>query len=163
VRILSRTAGVFCLMTACLPLNYSARATSRAPTYPVLIRYQTSVCYGRCPAYVVTVAGNGLANFDGHSATKIKGQKKFRVTRNQFLDFAEVLERHRFRKGGEPGMPACALMHTDDISVSVTWTMSDGKIHRLKHYFGCDSAEFTALEKDLIAAPKLLPIKAYVG
>jgi Domain of unknown function (DUF6438) len=136
---------------------------SRAPAKPLIIQYQTSGCFGFCPAYSVTVAANGLASFKGESDTSVKGQRRFKVSATEFQAFANTLEYLIYAKGGTPGSSTCPLAHTDDITVTVHWTMSDGTKQALAHYFGCDSPEFEKMEKRLVAAPRTLPIKAYVG
>lgn len=141
----------------------SAGAMQQSPPKASLIRYKTSGCYGPCPSYTVTVGSNGLALFEGHSDTAVKGKRQFRVDARQFRAFGWALQKYMYKQGGAPGSASCQLVHTDDISVSVTWTMRNGKSHTLNHYFGCDDPGTAALEKELVAAPKLLPIKAFVG
>ncbi len=145
-----------------LTLTGSGAAMQPPRPVAVKIRYQSSVCYGPCPAYIVTVGSNGMGLFEGQDFTAVKGKRSFRLSRWEFDQFARALEKYRFAKGG-PGATDCGPMHTDDIGVIVTWTSRNGKTQTLDHYFGCDAPGFQAMEKALAAAPKLLPIKAFVG
>jgi Domain of unknown function (DUF6438) len=160
---LSQIAALGTLTAVTCVLSGSVAAMQRPAPKPVKIHYQSSRCFGSCPAYAVTVGSNGLAQFEGHSATAVQGKRSFRVSTRDFNEFGWALEKYRFAKGGEPGSVACRPEHTDDITVSVTWTLRNGKTQVLNHYFGCDAPGFLAMEKALAAAPKLLPIKAFVG
>jgi Domain of unknown function (DUF6438) len=123
------------------------------------IRYETSACYGTCPHYIVEIRQNGRGTFIGLHFTAVNGARGFLATPAQVRAFTRILEPYRNAHGGQPGTDACQIVHTDDISVTVSW----GKKPAFRHYFGCDGPAFEKMEADLRTAPKLLPISDMVG
>ncbi len=63
-------------------------AETPAPSYPaeltgVSIEYFTSGCYGRCPAFSITVTRNAVW-FEGHSNVRVKGKHQAKLSGQQF-------------------------------------------------------------------------------
>ncbi len=149
---------IFCFALAgtALIAGFCDQAQARTATE---IRYETSVCYGSCPHFVVSVQPNGRGTFNGIRFTKVTGLRNFRATPAQVKAFTNALEPYRYVAGGQPQVGACKLVHTDDITVTVSW----GAKRKLSHYFGCDGPEFEGIEAALRAAPKFLPIADMIG
>lgn len=140
-----------------------APPTHHSPNALESIRYETSPCFGTCPIYNVTVSSAGKGIFQGQRFTSANGTETFAVTREQFDAFAKALAPYRGKVGGQAGGGNCKRMHTDDITVRVTWTATNGRIQKLSHYFGCDSPEYDAMEAGLRDAPSKLPIAGMIG
>lgn len=53
-------------------------------------------CYGSCPSYTITIHGNGLVEYMGQRHSKIQGQEKGSINREQVIDLLRILDRVRF-------------------------------------------------------------------
>lgn len=151
------------LLPGCAMKGEAPPAAHHSPNALESIRYETSPCFGTCPIYNVTVSSAGKGIFQGQRFTSANGTETFAVTREQFDAFARALAPYRGKVGGQAGGGNCKRMHTDDITVRVTWTATNGRIQKLSHYFGCDSPEYDAMEAGLRDAPSKLPIGDMIG
>lgn len=136
-------------------------AVARAPVET--ITYETTPCFGFCPAYKVTLSSDGRGVFEGGSHTAVQGKQSFRATPAQFAKFRAALQPYRPR--GErilTSAPQCKMVATDQISVDVRWR-SAGRTARLNYYFGCDMDKYRAMREALSAAPRALPIGNLIG
>ena len=154
------------VLLAMLPLALAGCATvAAAPRQLETIRYETTACFGFCPAYVVTVSSDGQGLFEPVGHTAAAASERFTVTPAQFAAFAARLR--PVRPNGEvliqPGKPLCGAAVTDQASVDVRWTGGAGDPRHLDYYFGCDMAKHADLRRTLMAAPGALPIAALVG
>jgi hypothetical protein len=111
----------------------------------------------------VTVDRDGEGLFEGRRFTAVEGERRFRVSTEQYRSFVRHLETLRPASGerrysGE----ACTQMATDLPSAEVTWRTAGGGEQRLYFYFGCDMERNRAISERLEAAPGLLPIGAMI-
>ena len=61
------------------------------------------------------------------------------------------------------GPPHCRTMSTDQDSVYIRWRPATGAVAHLDYYAGCDYDQNAAMAKALFAAPRVLPIAAFIG
>jgi hypothetical protein len=145
-------------------LALPACATTAPAGAPVeSISYETGLCFGACPVYLVTVSSDGSGSFEGRRFTAVTGRRDFRVTPEQYRAFASRLEPLRPASGSlrYSGPPLCETMATDLPSAEVTWRTSGGE-QSLYFYYGCDMQEKRAMAERLRSAPDLLPIGAFI-
>lgn len=128
------------------------------------ISYETGPCYGRCPAYRFTVAGNGEGVFTGLRDTAVIGERAFRVSPAEYSAFAGALAPHRPAAGTvrryADGLPGCEQAATDMPSAEVKWReggREGGRESGLSYYFGCHTEEETGIGDAIGNAPDLLP------
>src|SRR5204862_2606787 len=96
--------------------------------------------------------------------TAVRGVREFRVTRRQWLAFANHLAAIRPAGGAsvDHNGSQCREMVTDMPSATVTWTGWRGT-QRLHYYYGCDPTRYRALARRLSSSPALLPIGDFIG
>ncbi len=129
------------------------------------ITYETTPCFGTCPAYSVTIQPDGSGVFDGKRFTAVTGTRAFRATPAQYRAFAAKLQPYRPEQGEkivQPGSPDCGNAPSDAPSVDIRWTEISGGSQRLSYYYGCRSVD-GAMADTLRAAPADLPIAAFIG
>ena len=128
------------------------------------ISYSTSPCFGACPVYAVTVNADGSGLWEGQRFVAVTGERAFRVSPEQFAAFARALQPMRPATDRRLNVQAdCARFATDLDGVDVRWEQADGRATVLSAYFGCDMEANAALFDALRAAPKALPIAAFIG
>ena len=128
------------------------------------ITYETGPCFGACPVYRLVVDRDGTGLFEGRRFTAVSGERRFRVTPEQFRNFARQLEPLRPASGERRyAPPACGTTATDMPSADVKWRGGDGAQQHLYFYYGCDMQRNRDIADRLRAAPALLPIGEYIG
>src|SRR5262245_47652921 len=117
---MKKTALLFATLAAAMPATPLAGRSSA----PETIRYEAGPCFGGCPIYKVTVRSDGTGTFEGINFTAVRGVRDFRVTRRQWLAFANHLAAIRPARGAsiDHNGSRCREMVTDMPSATVTWT-----------------------------------------
>jgi hypothetical protein len=133
----------FSLLVVKSPLGQS---TDKAPDLTSLsdadlkaltIQLERMPCYGTCPAYSVTIRGDGRIEYNGKSRVKETGTREGQITTDKIralaLDFAKAkfwgLEEDY---SGKKCKGSCT-----DMATAVTELTVRGVTHRVKHYYGC--------------------------
>ena len=146
-------------VAAGLALSGCVAAAAAAGGEVESIAFETGPCFGACPVYRVNVGSDGDGLFEGRRFTAVTGERRFRITPEQFRAFARNLAPLRPASGERNHSgDACASMATDLPSADVTWRAADGSEQRLHFYFGCDMERNRAMAERLESAPRLLPI-----
>lgn len=130
------------------------------------IRYETTRCFGSCPAYVVTIRPDGGGTFEGSSDVAAKGLHRFQAKPEAYRRFANALAAYRpdgAERLYEPGSSLCPDAATDMPRIDVRWTAADGARRHLSFYTGCGPAEARAMRDALRSAPDALPIADLIG
>jgi hypothetical protein len=96
-----------------------------------------------CPAYRVTISGDGLVKFEGKSYVKVSGVRTKRIDAKALRELADEVERvHYFdlRNQYASKEDGCPMSWTDNPSVttSVRTAHATKTIH---HYLGCREVE----------------------
>lgn len=141
----------------------AAGAAQTRPGAPLeTIRFESTACDGRCPAFVVEARSDGSATFEGRSNTAIIGRRDFTLTPAQFADYRQRLA--PYRPAGERLLdsahcpePAASGFHT----VDVRWT-GPGRSDRLVLYFGCEMVWNAEFVDAVLEAPEALGITRWV-
>ncbi len=98
-------------------------------------------CYGTCPAYSVTIHGDGRVEYNGKSQVKEKGAHEGRIEMDKIRALASVFARMKFWGLAEDYSAAkCNGRVCTDMATSITELGIRGLTHRVKHYYGCGSA-----------------------
>ncbi|MEZ0243018.1 MAG: DUF6438 domain-containing protein [Sphingomonas sp.] len=129
------------------------------------ISYETGPCFGACPVYRVTVSSDGTGVFTGIRHTQVIGERRFRVTPQQYLTFREQLEPWLPAEGEklyQPGSPLCQQVATDLPSVDIR-VRKGARSSRLYYYYGCDNEKNMTMGEALGTATDALPLDAFVG
>ena len=127
---------------------------------PVPITYSRSGCEGTCPVFEVTVTDRSGV-FRGRYFTRVRGERRFAFTPEQYRNFAAVLAPYR-PKGMRlivARTSGCRNAPTDLPSINVQW----GERDRLGFYTGCRGAANARIGAALGRAEAILPIADLIG
>ena len=78
------------------------------------VKLERTACLGMCPAYSVTIAGDGRVDWIGHANVAAIGRRRGRVTRSdleqlaRYLDQASFFDRNEY--GELPQKPECTTV-----------------------------------------------------
>jgi hypothetical protein len=72
------------LLAACAPV-----AAPAAEEAPVRITLSRSVCFGYCPAYSVSVTGDGAVTYEGHQHVHVRGVQRSTISREAVARLVE--------------------------------------------------------------------------
>jgi hypothetical protein len=101
------------------------------------VRLERIGCYGTCPAYTVTIHGDGHVEYAGKSHVKNKGTEEGQVeiatVKTLMSDFAKA----KFLSLPEEYSEAQCNRFCTDMATAITELTVRGKAHRVRHYYGC--------------------------
>jgi hypothetical protein len=122
------------------------------------IRFETEVCFGRCPIFAFEVQPDGTGTWDGKDFVAEKGAKGFTVAPDRFDAFRQRLAPFRPAQSVTYGPDRCdGPLVTDNPSVVITWTGEDGTETTLDWYLGCRQPGLAEHQDAIYEAWKELP------
>ena len=107
----------------------------------VVIRLERTGCYGNCPAYKLTIYGDGRLEYDGADNVKVKGKKDGHIEPD---DVKRIVS--EFDKANYFSLDAYTNDHCSsctlctDMPTAVTEIRVKGISHKVEHYHGCSCA-----------------------
>jgi len=114
---------------------------SDADLKTLTIQIERTGCFGTCPAYSVTIHGDGRVEYNGKSQVKEKGAREGRIETDKIRALAAVFAKIKFWGLAEDYSAAkCNGRVCTDMPTSITELSIRGLSHRVKHYYGCGSA-----------------------
>src|SRR5690242_2922799 len=142
------------LLVACLALPAVklglVRGTDRLPDLRSLsevdlkslaIKLERTRCYGTCPAYVVTIHGDGRVEYDGKAHVKETGTREGNVDIAAVRALASEFGKARFVGiASEFSETKCKGRVCTDMPTAITEVRIKGTTHRVTHYYGCERA-----------------------
>ncbi len=97
----------------------------------VKIELSRSMCYGRCPAYSVTIRGDGSVDFNGERYVQIPGKHDARIARDAVMELVRQFESAKFFAAGDKYIAEV----TDNPTYTLTLAVG-GKTKTLTDYVG---------------------------
>jgi Domain of unknown function (DUF6438) len=146
---LSRIVSVFMVFALVVIKTASVRAAdddpdlsslSDADLKTVTVRLERIGCYGTCPAYTVTIHGDGRVEYAGKSGIKEKGTREGRIEADTIRTLAVEFAKAKFLTLPEEYSEANCRRYCTDMATAVTELSVKGATHRVKHYYGCGGA-----------------------
>lgn len=124
----------------------------------LIIRLKRTVCYGRCPAYMLTVKADGKVNFFGQDFTETKGQVEGEISKDKIKQLIEAFKQAKFfALADNYTLEDCA---TDNPTVSTTLFIND-KVKKIEHDLGCKAPQkLTDLENKI---DEIVGTKKWIG
>lgn len=119
---------------------------SAADLKTVTVRLERTRCYGTCPAYTVTIHGNGRVEYDGKGHVAKKGKREGRIEADAIRALALEFAKAKFLTLPEEYLEANCSRYCTDMTTAVTEVKVRGVTHRVKHYYGCGGAPKTLFE-----------------
>ena len=157
-----RVLPLLLLVAGCAPRMANIPATP----IPIEVTYEAGPCYGRCPAYSVTLASFGQPGvFEGKRFTAVIGRRDVPVTFAQFDRFYGALSEARGAdaRAYAVGGPNCQAYVTDQPTVTVTFREGSSQPWTFRFDYGCRDPQNAKLAAALRRAPTLLPIGDLIG
>ncbi len=114
---------------------------SDADLKTVIIRLERTACYGTCPAYSVTIHGDGRVEYNGKGRVKEMGTREARIETDKIRALASVFAKMKFWGLAEDYSAAkCKGRVCTDMATAIIELSIRGATHRVNHYYGCGSA-----------------------
>ena len=113
----------------------------------VIIRLNRTVCFGKCPAYLLTVKADGQVNFFGQDHTKTKGQAKDKISKEKVKQLLTEFKNAKFFELNDNyNSTNCSK---DNPTIRTTLFINK-KVKKIEHDLGCDAPqELTNLENQI--------------
>ena len=104
-----------------------------------VITLERTICFGMCPAYKVSIYGDGLVLYDGKEFVKTKGDADGRITKDEVQQLVREFEKIDYLKLADDygsDDKTCPESSTDypSATTSLNW---NGKQKTVRHYLGC--------------------------
>lgn len=151
-------AAVLCSVVSCGRHNGGARervdakpdARAGGAVGDATITLERTACFGTCPVYRVSIAGNGAVTFEGRRHVRREGVATARIGPAQVRGLLAAVEEAGFFSLAdryEYGEPTCAEYATDNPS-AITSIAVGGRTKTVRHDYGCSGApeQLTVLE-----------------
>ena len=97
----------------------------------VKIELSRSMCYGRCPAYSVTIWGDGSVHFDGQRYVQVPGKHDARIAPDAVMELVRQFESAKFFAAGDKYIAEV----TDNPTYTLTLSVG-GKTKTVTDYVG---------------------------
>lgn len=107
----------------------------------VTIQLERTRCYGTCPAYTLTIHGDGRVEYNGKSHVKETVAREGRVETEAVRRLVSDLGKMKFWEIAEDySLAKCKGRTCTDMPTAITELKIRGNTHRVTHYYGCGSA-----------------------
>ena len=114
---------------------------SDADLKTITIHLERTACFGTCPAYSVTIHGDGRVEYNGKSHVKEMGTREGRIETDKIRAIASEFAKIKFWGLDEDSWASkCHGRVCTDMATAITELSVTGMTHRVKHYYGCGSA-----------------------
>lgn len=154
-----------CWTGADTPVNPPARPEARPPREPpsLRIRLERTQCFGTCPAYTISISGDGRVDWFGRANVAALGRRAGRVTAAELAELSRRIDRARFFERNEygdlPQKPECTTVGTmttcsfgtsvsicSDTSHAILTVHRGKRTHTIENDHCSDRPELDALE-----------------
>ena len=116
-------------------------ALSDADLKTVTVGLERTSCYGTCPAYTVTIHGDGRVEYAGKRNVKEQGTREGRIETAAIKTLMSEFARAKFLSLPEDySETKCSCRRCTDMPTAVTELSVGGATHRVNHYYGCGCA-----------------------
>ena len=113
----------------------------------VVIRFERTACYGICPAYVLTIHGDGRIEYVGTDHIRQKGMSQARIGMEDFKKLlAEFTLAKFFSIADKYSEQKCACVYCTDMPTAITEISAKSITHKISHYHGCTCAPKSLFE-----------------
>lgn len=107
----------------------------------ITVQFERTGCYGSCPAYTLTIHGDGRIEYVGNKYVKVKGTQQGRVEEVRIKELISEFAKAKFLSLPEDDWEKkCACRQCTDLPSAITELKVAGITHRVNHYYGCTCA-----------------------
>jgi hypothetical protein len=123
--------------------HVAVAVTPASAPHELLASLERTACYGRCPAYVVSVYADGVVEFDGRQFTATQGLAKATLTADELAAVRRALD--------ASGFASFKAAYADTRTSDLPWATVQVGRKSVRHYTGDESAPpaLTELERAL--------------
>lgn len=162
---------------ACVPV-LSQHSKGKSQIRPIITRpsadfvltFERTVCYGRCPSYMVRISADRRLRYEGLAFVKTPGPVTKRITNEDLRSLIDAIRTAKFfslRNSYSTGY-GCTSMSTDEPWIYIS--VQDKKRKKtVKHYLGCNSGstqfdlELQRLVKLEETIDKIIDVQEWIG
>ena len=141
--ILSPLVIFVCLASATLAQTAAPALDSLKPDQlkSMVIAFERTGCYGTCPAYKLTINGDGRVEYNGIRYVKAIGKKSGTVDEAGLRTILTAFSKANFFSvGKEVGSRECDCRQCTDLPTAITEISVANAKHNVEHYHGCGCA-----------------------
>lgn len=106
----------------------------------VVIQFERSTCYGNCPAYKLSIHGDGRVEYEGLKFVKLEGHKDGKISDAEIRRLISEFEKAQFLTIDQFNEKSCTCTLCTDMPTVTTELQAKGTTHRVEHYYGCRCA-----------------------
>src|SRR5262249_8346376 len=106
----------------------------------VIVRFERKPCFGNCPAYTVTIHGDGRVDYVGKADVKEKGERHGRIETAALKTLMSEFGRAKFLSLPDYSLGKCTCRRCTDMPTVVTEITGAGVDHKVNHDYGCGCA-----------------------
>jgi hypothetical protein len=119
----------------------SSQSLSDGDIKTAFIRFERKACYGSCPAYTLTIHGDGRIEYVGGAHVKTSGSAAGRIEAKDFKALLAEFEQAKFGSIADNySAEKCACRRCTDMTSVVTELSVGAASHKVNHYYGCACA-----------------------
>ena len=105
------------------------------------VRFERTACYGSCPAYTLTIHGDGRLQYFGKAHVKETGTREGRMDTDKIKSLLSEFSNANFMEIEEKySVEKCRGRFCTDLPTATTEISIKGVTHRVTHYYGCGAA-----------------------
>jgi hypothetical protein len=128
----------------------------------VVIRLERTRCFGSCPAYILTIHGDGRVEYVDKEKAEVKSPKQGTVDRGAVKALVSEFARAKFLSLPDYLLEKCKCQQCTDLPSAITEIVFRGETHRVKHDYGCGCAPRALFELEL-AIDKAAKVEQWTG
>jgi hypothetical protein len=106
----------------------------------IAVRLERSGCYGNCPAYKLTIHGDGRVEYEGADNVKVKGKKDAVIDLADVKRIVSEFDKAAYFSIEQFTEEKCSCTLCTDMPTATTEIQVKGTSHRVEYYFGCGCA-----------------------
>jgi Domain of unknown function (DUF6438) len=139
-------------------------ALSDADLKAATIRMERTRCYGNCPAYTVTIHGDGRVEYSGTFGVKVKEAQTGRIEPDAVKRLLSQFAQAKFLaiKADYSAEKCSCTRRCTDMPSAVTELVAGGATHVVNHYYGCGCAPKALFELES-AIDKAAQVEQWTG
>jgi hypothetical protein len=117
----------------------------------LVISLERTSCYGNCPAYKVTIHGDGRVEYVGAKDVKLVGKKEGHIQPADLKKILAAFDKAKYLSLKPYSYETCTCSICTDMPTATTEIRAKGTSHRVEHYHGCRCApkELWELEESI--------------
>lgn len=106
----------------------------------LVVSLERTTCYGDCPAYKLTIYGDGRVEYEGMANVKLTNKEEGHVQPGDLKKILAAFDKANYFSIKPYTYDTCTCTLCTDMPTAITEIHAKGKSHRVEHYYGCRCA-----------------------